>query len=154
MGCVCCKPSAIEDSKESPRERVSSKTSSDLRVARVTSSSREEAFRTKDQYDGNDARVTLIDKQVNGSGRLPGENFERKREKMEHMGAQHPSMGRIPKAAEETTSLQGGRRGWLQLLARQSEDGYPDELILLRNWIKYALFDELFFSFCYWPPPN
>uniref|UniRef100_A0A6N2NM95 Uncharacterized protein n=1 Tax=Salix viminalis TaxID=40686 RepID=A0A6N2NM95_SALVM len=43
MGCNCCKPSAIEDSKESPRERLSNKASSDLRVSRATSSRREEA---------------------------------------------------------------------------------------------------------------
>ncbi|KAG6576997.1 putative serine/threonine-protein kinase, partial [Cucurbita argyrosperma subsp. sororia] len=123
MGSVCCKPSAIEDSKESPRERLSSKTSSDLRVARVTSSTREEVYRSKDQHDGNDARVMLIDKQVNGSGRMQGENFERKREKMEHMGAQHPSMGRIPKAAEGD-HVAAGWPPWLAAVAGEAIRGW------------------------------
>lgn len=124
MGCVCCKPSAIEDSKESPRERLSSKTSSDLRVARVNSSSREEAYRAKDQQDGsNDARVMLIDKQVNGSGRLQGEVVERKREKMEHMVVQHPSIGRMPKAAEGD-HIAAGWPPWLAAVAGEAIRGW------------------------------
>ena len=123
MGCVCCKPSAIEDSKESPRERLSNKTSSDLQVARVTSSSREEAYRSKDHHDGNDVRVTLINKQVNGSGRLQSEIFERKREKMEHMAAQHPSMGRIPKAAEGD-QIAAGWPPWLAAVAGEAIRGW------------------------------
>lgn len=154
MGCVCCKPSAIEDSKESPRDRVSSKTSSDLRVARLTSSSREEAYRAKDQYDGNDARVTLIEKQVNGSGRLPGENFERKREKMEHMTAQHPSMGRIPKAAEGD-HIAAGWPPWLAAVAGEAIRGWlPRRADSFEKLDKVRSFGELFSIFCYRPPPN
>ena len=49
MGCVWCKPSAIEDS---PKERLSSKPSSEYRVTRpVGSSRREESVRTKERSD-------------------------------------------------------------------------------------------------------
>lgn len=151
MGCVCCKPSAIEDSKESPRERLSSKTSSDLRVARVTSSSREVAYRSKDQHDGNDARVMLIDKQVNGSGRLQGENFDRKREKME---AQHPSMGRIPKATEGD-HVAAGWPPWLAAVAGEAIRGWlPRRADSFEKLDKVRSFDDLLLNFCYWPPPN
>ena len=143
MGSVCCKPSAIEDSKESPRERLSSKTSSDLRVARVTSSTREEVYRSKDQHDGNDARVMLIDKQVNGSGRMQGENFERKREKMEHMGAQHPSMGRIPKAAEGD-HVAAGWPPWLAAVAGEAIRGWlPRRADSFEKLDKVCSFDAL-----------
>ena len=99
MGCVCGKRLAIEDSGQSPRERLSSKTSSDLPVPRVTSWRREEGYRVKDQLDNGDGRAMLIDKQVNGSIRLP-ETFERKREKGHGIATHHPGMGSIPKAAE------------------------------------------------------
>ncbi|XP_047177275.1 uncharacterized protein LOC124844395 [Vigna umbellata] len=100
MGGMCCKPSAIEDSKESPRERLSSKAVSDLRVSRGTSSRREEVFRVKDRYDNNEGRTTLIDKQGNGSARVQGDSIERKREKMEYAVAPHPGIGSVPKAME------------------------------------------------------
>ena len=51
MGGVCCKPSAIEDSKESPRERMSTKSASlDSCVPRGASLRREDAYRVKDRY--------------------------------------------------------------------------------------------------------
>ncbi|XP_031249760.1 probable serine/threonine-protein kinase At1g54610 [Pistacia vera] len=124
MGCICCKPSAIEDSKESPRERLSSKASSDLRVSRATSSRREDAYRVKDRYDSNDGRTMLIDKQVNGSVRLHGENFDRKREKMEYVVAQHhPGMGNIPKATEGE-QVAAGWPAWLATVAGEAIRGW------------------------------
>ncbi|KAI9184890.1 hypothetical protein LWI28_002203 [Acer negundo] len=124
MGGICCKPSAIEDSKESPRERLSSKAQSDLRVSRATSSRREEAYRVKDRYDSNDGRAMLIDKQVNGSVRLHGENFDRKREKMEYVVAQHhPGMGTIPKAIEGE-QVAAGWPAWLATVAGEAIRGW------------------------------
>lgn len=124
MGCICCKPSAIEDSKESPRERLSSKASSDLRVSRATSSRREEAYRLKDRLDNNDGRAMLIDKQGNGSVRLHGENFDRKREKMEYVVAQHhPGMGNIPKATEGE-QVAAGWPAWLAAVAGDAIRGW------------------------------
>lgn len=130
MGCICCKPSAIDDSKESPRERLTRKASADLRAsgARVASSRREEvaaAFRAKDRYDGNgDGRAMLIDKQVNGSVRLHGEIVERKREKMEHVVAhQHPGMGSVPKATEGE-QVAAGWPTWLAAVAGDAIRGW------------------------------
>ena len=64
MGGVCCKPSAIEDSKESPRERMSTKSASlDSCVPRGASLRREDAYRVKDRYDGNNVRTALIEEE-------------------------------------------------------------------------------------------
>lgn len=126
MGCMCCKPSAIEDSKESPRERLSSKSDksvSDLRVSRGTSSRREEAFWLKDRYDNNDGRAALIDKQGNGSVRVQGESFERKREKMEYTVAQHPGIGSVPKAMEGE-QVAAGWPSWLAAVAGEAIKGW------------------------------
>ncbi|KAG6755281.1 hypothetical protein POTOM_041100 [Populus tomentosa] len=124
MGCLCCKPSAIEDSKESPRERLSSKASSDLRVSRATSSRREEAYRAKDRCDGNDGRTMLIDKQVNGSLRVHGgEHVERKREKSEYAVVHHPGMGSIPKATEGE-HVAAGWPSWLANVAGEAIKGW------------------------------
>ncbi|XP_027354446.1 probable serine/threonine-protein kinase At1g54610 isoform X3 [Abrus precatorius] len=125
MGCVCCKPSAIEDSKESPRERLSSKVSLDPCVSRGTSSRREEAYRVKDRYDGNDVRIALIDKQGNGSVRLQSDNnVERKKEKMEYAAAQpHPGVGSVPKAMEGE-QVAAGWPSWLAAVAGEAIKGW------------------------------
>ncbi|RDX81052.1 putative serine/threonine-protein kinase, partial [Mucuna pruriens] len=131
MGCVCCKPSAIEDSKESPRERLSSKASLDSRPSRGASSRREEAYRVKDRYDGNHVRTALIDKQGNGSVRLQlqGDNVERKRERMEcvaaqqHPAQQHPGAGSVPKAMEGE-QVAAGWPSWLAAVAGEAIKGW------------------------------
>ncbi|KAL6202062.1 hypothetical protein ACLB2K_025773 [Fragaria x ananassa] len=123
MGCMYCKPSAIEDSKESPRERLSNKAASDSRAARVASSRREEAYRAKDRYDSNDGRAMLIDKHSNGAARSHGENYERKREKMEYVTALHPGMGSIPKAAEGE-QVAAGWPSWLAGVAGEAIKGW------------------------------
>lgn len=123
MGCLCCKPSAIEDSKESPRERLSSKASSEWRASRVTSSRREEVHRAKDRYDSNDGRAMLIDKQANGSVRLHSEHLERKREKTEYVVAQYPGMGMVPKATEGE-QIAAGWPSWLAAVAGEAIRGW------------------------------
>ncbi|XP_057728508.1 probable serine/threonine-protein kinase At1g54610 [Arachis stenosperma] len=123
MGGMCCKPSAIEDSKESPRERLSGKTVSDLRVARGASSRREESYRVKDRYDSNDPRVGLIDKQGNGAVRVQADNFERKREKMEYVVAPHPAIGTVPKAMEGE-HVAAGWPSWLAAVAGEAIKGW------------------------------
>ncbi|KAF5460972.1 hypothetical protein F2P56_020804 [Juglans regia] len=122
MGCNCCKPSAIEDSKESPRERFS-KAPSDLRASRATSSRREEVHRAKDRYDSNDGRTTLIDKHANGSVRLHSEHLESKREKMEVLVAQHPGLGSVPKATEGE-QVAAGWPSWLAAVAGEAIRGW------------------------------
>ncbi|CAL0310153.1 unnamed protein product [Lupinus luteus] len=124
MGGMCCKPSAIEDSKESPRERLSSKAVLESRVSRGTSSSREEVYRVKDRYDNNDVRVALIDKQVsNGAIRVQVDNFERKREKMEYVIAPHPGIGSVPKAMEGE-QVAAGWPSWLAAVAGEAIKGW------------------------------
>lgn len=162
MGCICCKPSAIDDSKESPRERFSSKASSDVRVGRVTSSRREEGYRTKDQYDTNDGRAMLIDKHTNGAARLHGENVERKREKMEYVVAQHPGTGSLPKASEGE-QVAAGWPSWLAAVAGDAIRGWVprradsfeklDKVCFLSNLVMevcceiFCLFHLVFFFF-------
>ncbi|KAK9016720.1 hypothetical protein V6N11_079214 [Hibiscus sabdariffa] len=119
MGCICCKPSAIEDSKECPRERPSSKTSSDVRVPRATSSSREEVYRAKDQHD----TTMLIDKQVSDSVRLHSENLDRKREKVEYVVVQHPGIGSVPKATQGE-QVAAGWPAWLAAVAGEAIWGW------------------------------
>lgn len=127
MGCMCCKPSAIEDSKESPRERLSNKAVLESRVSRGASSRREElAYRVKDRCDNNnDARTALIDKQGQGNGsvRVHGDNFERKREKMEYVVAQHPGLGSVPKAMEGE-HVAAGWPSWLAAVAGEAIKGW------------------------------
>ncbi|KAI3769272.1 hypothetical protein L6452_00373 [Arctium lappa] len=124
MGCVCGKPYAIEDSRESPRDRYGNKISSELRVPRVTSS-RREVYRVKTQLDSTDGGSMLIDKQVNGSIRLPAaENFERKREKPETVvSIHHPSIGSVPKAIEGE-QVAAGWPPWLAAVAGEAIKGW------------------------------
>ncbi|KAG2681870.1 hypothetical protein I3760_11G163900 [Carya illinoinensis] len=122
MGCINCKPSAIEDSKESPRERFS-KASSDWRALRVTSSRREEVHRAKDRYDNNDGRTMLIDKQSNGLVQLHSGHLESKREKMEYIVAQHPGMGSVLKATEGE-QVAAGWPSWLAAVAGEAIRGW------------------------------
>lgn len=130
MGCLCCKPFAIEDSKESPRERLSNKAVNvvDTRMSRGTSSRREDAYRVKDRCDNNDGRIALIDKQGQGNGSVrlvqQGDNFERKREKMEYAVAQqHPRIGSVPKAMEGEL-VAGGWPSWLAAVAGEAIKGW------------------------------
>ncbi|KAK9269193.1 hypothetical protein L1049_000962 [Liquidambar formosana] len=123
MGCICGKASAIEDSRESPRERLSSKASLDVRVPRVTSSRKEEVYRAKDRLESNDGRAMLIEKRANGSARLHGENFERKREKTEYVVAHHPGMGSVPKATEGE-QVAAGWPAWLAAVAGEAIKGW------------------------------
>lgn len=124
MGCMCCKASAIEDSPESPRERLSSKASSDVRVSRGASLRRDESVRARiDRFDCNDGRVMVIEKQANGSARLHGENLERKKDKTEYVVAHHPAMGSIPKAIEGE-QVAAGWPTWLAAVAGEAIRGW------------------------------
>lgn len=120
MGCICGKASAIDDSRESPRERLSTKVSSD--VPRVTSLRREEVHQQKDRFDSNDGRAMLIDKQANGL-QLHGEHFERKREKTDHVVAHYPGLGSIPKAMQGE-QVAAGWPAWLATVAGEAIRGW------------------------------
>ncbi|XP_010545831.1 PREDICTED: probable serine/threonine-protein kinase At1g54610 [Tarenaya hassleriana] len=120
MGCVCCKPSAIEDSKESPpRERLSSKSAAEVRASgAVTSSRREESLRTKERSDGTSVRPVLSDKQGNPPMRFRGEDFNRKGERMAKI-----AMGSIPKATEGE-HVAAGWPPWLAAVAGEAIRGW------------------------------
>ncbi|GJX43350.1 probable serine/threonine-protein kinase [Tanacetum coccineum] len=123
MGCVCGKPSAIEDSRESPRDRYGEKALSEVRLPRVASS-RRDAYRLKPQSDNNGSGVIILDKHVNGSVRLRGENLERKRDKgdlvvMPH----HPSIGSVPRATEGE-QVAAGWPPWLAAVAGEAINGW------------------------------
>ncbi|GKA88525.1 hypothetical protein Tco_0810289, partial [Tanacetum coccineum] len=86
----------LEDSRESPRDRYGEKALSEVRLPRVASSRREDAYRLKPQSDNNGSGVIILDKHVNGSVRLRSENLERKRDKGDSVVIQnHPSIGSI-----------------------------------------------------------
>ncbi|KAL3631423.1 hypothetical protein CASFOL_024407 [Castilleja foliolosa] len=129
MGCVCGKPYVIDDSKVSPvDQRLSNKSISNPRS--VSSSRRD---------DSNEGRVILIDnKQVNGSIRLHGENFDRKREKAE-CTAQVLLIRGLESYREKKKGnrlLMDGRLGWLRWPAKLLRAGCRGGPILLRSWIR------------------
>ncbi|KAI4321870.1 hypothetical protein MLD38_035201 [Melastoma candidum] len=122
MGCLCCKRSAIEDSKESPLDRR--KPSSDLRNSRPSLPRRDESYRLKDNYSiGNEERLISAEKSSNGSLRLLGKNYERSREKMGHAAAPHPAAGTIPKATEGQ-QVAAGWPPWLVAVAGEAIKGW------------------------------
>ncbi|GAB2215745.1 hypothetical protein Droror1_Dr00020143 [Drosera rotundifolia] len=123
MGCICCKPAVVEDTNESPGERISNKASSEVRSSRGSSLRRDELFRSKDRSDGNDGRIMLLDKQVNGSVRSHGESFGRKREKPEVSIVVHPAVGTIPKAVEGE-QVAAGWPAWLAEVAGEAIRGW------------------------------
>ncbi|KAA8524384.1 hypothetical protein F0562_010825 [Nyssa sinensis] len=123
MGCICGKTSAIEDIRESPKERQLNKGSSELRVPRGTSSRREESFRVKQRPGTGDVRVGLVDKKVNGSRRVRDEHSEKKRENSEVVIANHPGMGSVPKAIEGE-QVAAGWPSWLAVVAGEAIKGW------------------------------
>ncbi|KAE8711791.1 putative serine/threonine-protein kinase [Hibiscus syriacus] len=68
MGCMNSKSAAVEDSRESHRERLRPKGSSEKLVPRANSS-RREIVGSKGKYEGGDVKVLLIDKKTSGSNR-------------------------------------------------------------------------------------
>ncbi|XP_073026354.1 probable serine/threonine-protein kinase At1g54610 [Primulina eburnea] len=128
MGCICGKPYAIDDSNESPRERLPGKESSDLQAPRAVSSRREENLRLKDRLDSNsnsnEGGLIFVDKQVNGSSRLYVEPLERKRENPECVTAvHHPGAGMVPRATEGE-EVAAGWPPWLAAVAGEAIKGW------------------------------
>ncbi|PRQ49869.1 putative protein-serine/threonine kinase CMGC-CDK-CRK7-CDK9 family [Rosa chinensis] len=131
MGLICGKPSAVEDSRESPPKRsslASSKRHSGIKVPRLNSSKRE-VVRTKDRLDGaagagGAVKVMLIDKAISGSVRLyDDQNKSKKIEKPEVTVLDHPGSRRIPNAtvAEQVAA---GWPGWLSAAAAEAINGW------------------------------
>jgi serine/threonine protein kinase len=126
MGCVCGKPSAIEDSKDSPRERFSSKSSSEFRVSRpVASSRREEPLRIKERSDVVSVRPVLSNKQSNVSLHLRGENLSRREKRIENVAATSPLAMSITIAkATEGEYVAAGWPPWLASVAGEAIRGW------------------------------
>ncbi|KAL5997655.1 hypothetical protein ACLOJK_008585 [Asimina triloba] len=128
MGCVFCKDSAIEDSRESPKERVPpSKYPTNGRIAAAASSSssslrREEIVQGKGGVDGCDGRVVVFErKQSNGVIQVDGEISGRKRER--HAYDRHLSIGTLPKASEGE-QVAAGWPAWLVAVAGEAIRGW------------------------------
>ncbi|KAM1060908.1 hypothetical protein ACFX2B_025236 [Malus domestica] len=127
MGLICTKPSAVEDSRESPPKRTSSisrRHHSELKVSRFGSSKREDPVWIKDRLGGGgDVKVMLVDKKVNGSMRSYDQTKSKKIDKAEATFLDHLGSRRIPNAtvAEQTAA---GWPGWLAAAAPEAINGW------------------------------
>lgn len=129
MGCVWCKPSAIEDSKDSPRERFSSKSSSEFRVSRPLASFRREetVVRTKERSDVVSVRPMLSsnsNKQANVSMHLRGENLSRREKKIENVATSHLGIGISIGKATQGEYVAAGWPPWLASVAGEAIKGW------------------------------
>ncbi|XP_050381599.1 probable serine/threonine-protein kinase At1g54610 [Argentina anserina] len=130
MGLICGKPSAVEDSRESPPKRsslTSSKRLSDIKIPRLNSSKRE-VVRSKDRLDGSgggaSVKVMLIDKAINGSVRLYDD--QNKSKVIENAGVtvvDHLGSRRIPRVAV-AEQVAAGWPGWLSAAAAEAINGW------------------------------
>ncbi|GAV70410.1 Pkinase domain-containing protein [Cephalotus follicularis] len=136
MGCMYSKSMPVEDSRESPRERLTRKGSIDRRVSHVNSSSRHEIVRSKDRLDGGDVNVMLIDKKANGSNRFYDDQVEKRTEIFEDQIEEkkkvdkckvtvinHPGLGRVP-IATEGEQVAAGWPSWLTAVASEAITGW------------------------------
>ena len=134
MGCMSSKSAAVEDSRENHKERLTRKRSSDKIVPRANSSRREEVVRSKDKYDGGDAKVLLIDKKTSGSNRLSYNDQVEKRifevieknkvEKCEvTVAGHHPGSGRVLNSIEGE-QVAAGWPSWLVAVAGEAVKGW------------------------------
>ncbi|XWS54172.1 hypothetical protein CRYUN_Cryun10bG0066900 [Craigia yunnanensis] len=137
MGCMSSKYAAVEDSRENHKERLTRKGSSDKIVPRANSSRREEVVRSKDKYDGGDAKVLLIDKKTTASNRLSYndqvekmiiDKFEviekNKVEKYEvTVVGHHPGSGRVLNSIEGE-QVAAGWPSWLVSVAGEAVKGW------------------------------
>ena len=123
MGCICGKPSAIEDNKESPRERVSSKTAS-------TSVSRRE----EGSYWGRDRC-----RSSNGKGRAM---------LIEKKMVSHSAAGSVPRASEGE-QVAAGWPSWLAFVTGDAVTGWvPRRADSFEKLDKVCSFPVYSFFFC------
>lgn len=117
MGCIIGKPSAIEDSRESPRDRLPKKESAEAVGRRLNSLRRE---------GSGDVKVVLIDKKANSSVRVYDEDYKiekEKRERSDVVGVNYPGMGSLPKA-REGEQVAAGWPSWLAAVAGEAIKGW------------------------------
>ncbi|KAL3714989.1 hypothetical protein ACJRO7_006833 [Eucalyptus globulus] len=131
MGCMYSKSSAVDDSRESPKDRVSSsRRLSEAKPSRLDSSRRENGFRARDKV--GDVSVMLIDKKVNGSARFCDDQIEKKSDRLQKQrreraeaaaAADRPGAGRVPKAVEGE-QVAAGWPVWLSAVAGEAIKGW------------------------------
>lgn len=119
MGCLCCKTASVKDNAVSGRDRLSSKTPSEVKVQ----SRRDESGRRKGRCDNNDGGTVLYDKKTNLSARVHSKNHERKREKTDYSAGYHPSIKSMPKAIEGEY-VAAGWPPWLASVAGEAIKGW------------------------------
>ncbi|KAF8091093.1 hypothetical protein N665_0453s0001 [Sinapis alba] len=140
MGCVWCKPSAIEDSKDSPRERFSNKSSSEYTLSRpVASSRREEPLRTKERPDV----VSVVRPKQAIVSR--GESLSSRREKkIENVAASNFPMGITIAKGVEGEYVAAGWPPWLASVAGEAIKGWVP-----RRADSFEKLDKVIFLFIY-----
>ena len=148
MGCICGKASsAIEDSRESPRERQSNKESSELSVPQVNSSKGEESFRVKEKLDGGDRRVGSIDKKLNDSKHMRDDRVKKKRANSEVVVPDYLPIEIIPKAMKGE-QVAAGWPSWLAEVAGEAINGWvPLCANTFEKLDKVCSFSDLKFNF-------
>ncbi|KAK2976314.1 hypothetical protein RJ640_029218 [Escallonia rubra] len=119
MGCICAKPSSIEDSRDSPSEVQSNKPP----PPRVNSSRRLESFRVKNRTDSGEVRVGYVDKKSYSSRRVRDDHVEKKKEVPEVFVDNYPGMGSVPNALE-AEQVAAGWPAWLAAAASEAIKGW------------------------------
>ncbi|KAI7992535.1 hypothetical protein LOK49_LG12G00051 [Camellia lanceoleosa] len=110
MGCICDKAFAIENGRESPRERQLNKwSSSELHVPQIISSKRVEHFWAKERLDsGGEFKDGFSHKKLNGSKKVRDEHFEKRKENCEVVVPNyHPGCSRLALLACHGEAIKG-----------------------------------------------
>ncbi|KAH7859804.1 hypothetical protein Vadar_005680 [Vaccinium darrowii] len=124
MGCVYGKPYAVEQVRQSSRERLSDKGSSNPLVPQVISLKRNGSSRVKERLDGRDNRVGYTDKKFTGSNRIRGDYVEKiKRNDSATVVPDYPAIKSIPKATEGE-QIAAGWPPWLAAVAGEAINGW------------------------------
>lgn len=135
MGCMQSKGSAVDDSRESPKDGrlSSSRRLRELKNLRLDSSRGEIGYGTKDKV--GDAQVMLFDRKANGSARLRGhpvqksgddrDRGEKQRREKAEKGAvvNYESISRVPKATVGE-QVAAGWPSWLSSAAGEAVQGW------------------------------
>ena len=116
MGCVWCKPSAIEDSKDSPRDKSSSENRVVSRPVTCYSRREEPLRRTKEQPD-----VVSVRPNVSRGESLSG---RREKKKTENVAASNFPMGITIAKGVEGEYVAAGWPPWLASVAGEAIKGW------------------------------
>lgn len=128
MGCTTSKSSVVEGSREGLTRKLtsSSRRASGMNVSRSNSSNRIDGVWGRDKLgDGVDMKVSLLDKNANGSVQFydDDQNDKKKLEEPELTVLNHPGLGRVPKASEGE-QVAAGWPIWLSSVAGEAIKGW------------------------------